>query len=108
MQRVASRGSLVTPVATPAESALDDGPAASDSKEIANQTDSITHDEVDERVHDVASPVTGKLTDIGDLVLSLEIQLPNSPKTEEAPQRLTVPVGSTLVDGTIDPLIVRI
>jgi hypothetical protein len=56
VQRVAGHGSLLTPVATPAESTLDDEPAVSDSKEDANQTDSITHDDMDERVHDKGQP----------------------------------------------------
>ena len=54
VQRVAGRGSLLTPVATPAANALDDDPAVSDSKDHAN---------------------------------------------------LTVPVGSTIVDGTVGPII---
>jgi hypothetical protein len=60
---------------------------------------------VDERVHDEASLITNELTDIDGFLLSLDIQLPNSPETKETPQRLTVPVGSMIVDGTIDPFI---
>lgn len=76
MQRVASRGSLVTPVATPVEKALDDEPAASDSKEVGDRTDSITRDGVDESAHDEASLIT--------LLAGLGIQLPasNSPKAK--------------------------
>ncbi|PMD66207.1 uncharacterized protein K444DRAFT_166194 [Hyaloscypha bicolor E] len=44
VQRVTSRESLVTPVATPVENALDDEPTASDSKEVGDRTDSITRD----------------------------------------------------------------
>ena len=106
MQRVAGRGSLVTPVATPAESALDDEPAVSDSEDT-NRTDSITHDDVDEIVHDEANLTTNELTDINDLLVDLGIQWPqlNSPKTKETSLRSTVPVGSTIVDGTVGPFI---
>jgi hypothetical protein len=81
VQRVASRGFLVTPIATPAESALDNEPAVSDFEEDANRTDSITHDDVDERVHNEASLITNELQ-IDDLLLGLGIQLPHSPKTK--------------------------
>jgi hypothetical protein len=85
---------LITPVATPAATALDDGPAVSDSKEDANLTDSITRDDVDERAQDY--------TDRDNLP---RIQLPqlNSSKTNETSQRLTVPIDSTVVDGTAGP-----
>lgn len=104
MQRVAGHGLLPTPVATPAESTLDGEPAVSDSKEDANQTDSITHDDLDERVHDKYDLIRNELhTDVEDLPRGLGTQWPewNSPKPKGTSQRLTVPVGSTIMDGTV-------
>ena len=49
---------MITPVATPAESALDDELAAPDSKEDANRTNLITYDNVDERFYNEAGLVT--------------------------------------------------
>jgi hypothetical protein len=101
---------LVTPVATPAENTVDDEHAISGSKEVANRTGTITHDEVDDRAHDEATVITnGLYTDIEDLLLSLGIQRPqlNSPKTKETSQRLIVPVGSIIVDGTVGPFIAK-
>jgi hypothetical protein len=82
--------------------ALDDEPAASASKEVANRTGSINHDKADERAHNEAIVITDKLhADIEDL----EIQRPqrNSPKPKKTSQRLTVPLGSTIVDSTVGP-----
>jgi hypothetical protein len=64
---------LVTLVVTPTESALDDEPAVSDSKDT-NRTDSITHDNVDEIVYDEADLTINELIDINDLLVDLEIQ----------------------------------
>ena len=59
---------MVTPVATSVENAVDDEPAVSCSKEVANQTSSIIHDEGDERPHDEAIIITNELlTDTEDL-----------------------------------------
>ena len=60
---------------------------------------------MDERVYDKASLIANELTDIDDFLLSLDIQLPKSLKTRELALRLTVPVGSIIVDGTVDPFI---
>jgi hypothetical protein len=68
VQRAAGHRSLLTLVVTPTESTLDDEPAVSDSKADANQTDSITYDDIDERVYDEGTVITNKLyTDINDL-----------------------------------------
>jgi hypothetical protein len=65
----------MTPVATPAENAVDDKPVVSSSKEVANRTGLITHDEVSEIAYDKAIVITNKLyTDIKDLLLGLGIQ----------------------------------
>ncbi|CZR70182.1 uncharacterized protein PAC_20083 [Phialocephala subalpina] len=53
----------------------------------------------------VSSLTTNELTDIDDFLLSLDIQLPNSPETKETPRRLMVPASSTVADGTIEPFI---
>jgi hypothetical protein len=77
---------LVTLVATPAENTVDDEPAISGSKEVANQTGTITHNKVDDRAHNKATVITNELyTDIEDLLLGLGIQRPqwNSPKPKE-------------------------
>ncbi len=87
---------------------MDYEPAISGSKEVANRTGTITNNEVDDRAHDKATIITNELyTDIEDLLLGLGIQRPqlNSPKTKETSQCLTVPVGSTIVDGTVGPFI---
>lgn len=76
----------MAPIATLAENALDDEPAVSNSKEVANRTGSMICDEVDERAYNKATALTNKLlTDIEDLLLSLGIQRPqwNSPKPKE-------------------------
>jgi hypothetical protein len=83
------------------ENTVDDEPAISGSKEVANQTGTITHDKLDNRAHDEATVITNELyIDIEDLLLGLGIQRPqlNSPKTS---QRLTVPVGFTIVDSDL-------
>jgi hypothetical protein len=77
---------LVTPVATPIENTVDDEPTISGSKEVANRTGTITHNELDNRAHDKATVITNELyTDIEDLLLGLGIQRPqlNSPKMKE-------------------------
>lgn len=87
---------------------MDDEHAESSSKEVANRTGTITHDEVDDRAHDEATVIPNELyTDIEDLLLGLRIQRLqlNSPKTKETSQRLIVLVGSTIVDGTVGPFI---
>jgi hypothetical protein len=99
VQWAAGRGSLITSVATPAANALDD------STEDANRTDSITRDDVDDRARGDASLITNELyTDRDNLPWVQSLQL-NSPKTKETSQRLTVPVDSTIMDGTADPFI---
>ncbi len=83
---------------------MDDEPAISGSKEVPNRTGTITHDELDDRAHNEATVITNELyTDIEDLLLGLGIQRPqlNSLKTKETSQRLTVPVGSTIVDSDL-------
>lgn len=97
MQRVSSHGSLVTPVATPAENDLDDELAVSSSKETADPTGSITHDDVDERGHGEASLFINNFnTDIQRLQW-------NRPKSKETSRSLMVPVDSTKVDDTVSP-----
>jgi hypothetical protein len=86
----------------PSENALDRKPTDSDSKEVTDQTGSITHDEVEERAYDEAIDITNEVhTDIEDLL----VQRPrwNNPKSKETPQRLTVPTDSIIVDGTVSP-----
>ncbi len=56
VQRVAGRGSLITSVATPAKSALDNEPVVSDSKEYTNRTDSITYDDVEDNQSSLRTP----------------------------------------------------
>jgi hypothetical protein len=102
VQWVAGRGSLITPVATPAANALDDSP---DSKADANRTDSITRDDVDERAHDEAGLLTNELYTDRDNLPRIQLPQLNSPKSKETSQRLTVPANSTIVDGTADPFI---
>ena len=109
MQRVTSRESLATPAATPAEHALDDEPTGSNSKQVANQIGSITHDDdgVEKAYNETDVIVNGLHPDIGDLSLDLGTQRPplDSPRTKETSQRSTVPVGSTIVDGAGGPFI---
>ena len=69
-QRIAGRESLVIPIATPVENALDDEPAVFGSKEVTDKTGLITHDEVKERAYDEAIVITDGLhTDIKDLLV---------------------------------------
>jgi hypothetical protein len=96
---------LITPVAAPAPIALDDDRAVSDSKEDANRTYSIPRDDVDERAHNDASLITNELYTDRDNLPRIQLPQLNSPKTKEASQRLTVPVDSTIVDGSADPFI---
>jgi hypothetical protein len=106
VHRVAGRESLVTPVATPAGNAVDDEPAVFSSKEVANRTGSITHEEISERAYEEASVIKNELhTDLEDLPLGLGIQRPrlNSSQTNEISQRLTVLVCSTILNGTFGP-----
>lgn len=70
---------MVTPVATPAESGLDDEPAAPNSKADANRTIFI-----DERVYDEASLITDQLN-------INEKQLLDGFNARGTSQRLTVP-----------------
>jgi hypothetical protein len=68
---------LVTLVATPAENTVDNEPAISSSKEVANRTGLIIHDKVDKRAYDKATIITNELyTDIENLLLGLGIQRP--------------------------------
>ena len=100
-QRVAGRESLVIPVATPVENALDNEPAVFSSK-VTNQTGLITHDEVKERAYDEVIVIIDELhTDIKDLL----VQRPqwNNTKSKETSQRLAVPIDSTSVHGTVSP-----
>jgi hypothetical protein len=86
---------------------VDDEPAISASKEVANRTGLIIHDKVDERAYDKATIITNKLhTDIENLLLGLGIQRPqwNSPKLKEISQRLVL-LCSTIVDGLVGPFI---
>ena len=56
---------------------MDNEPAISGSKEVANRTGTITHDKLDNRAHDEATVITNELyTDIEDLLLGLRIQRP--------------------------------
>jgi hypothetical protein len=74
VQRVASHRSLVV---------LDDEPAVSDSKEVANQTDSTTYD-IDKRAYNKGTVITNELyIDIKDLRLGVKWPQLNSPKTKE-------------------------
>jgi hypothetical protein len=52
---------LVTLVATPTENAVDDEPAISSFKEVANRTGLIIHNEVDKRAYDKATIMTNEL-----------------------------------------------
>ena len=75
---------MVTLVATPTENTVDDEPAISSSKEVANRTGTITYNKLDNRAYDKATVITNELyTDIEDLLLGLRIQRLqlNSPKT---------------------------
>jgi hypothetical protein len=102
VQWIAGRGSLITPVTTPAANALDDDP---NSKEDANRTDLITRDDVDERARNGASLITNELYIDRDNLPGIQLPQLNSPKTKETSQRLTVLVDSTIVDGTAGPFI---
>ena len=86
---------------------MDDEPTISGSKEVANRTGLIIHDEVDKRAYDKATIITNELhTDIENLLLGLGIQRPqwNSPKLKETFQRLVL-LCSTIVDGLVGPFI---
>jgi hypothetical protein len=86
---------------------VDNEPAISSSKEVANRTGLIIHDEVDKRAYDKATIITNELyADIENLLLGLGIQRPqwNSPKPKETSQRLAL-LCSTIVDGSVGPFI---
>lgn len=89
-QRVVDSGSLVTLVAIPKESALDDG-AVPDFNDDTNRKNSRTYDDVVERVCDEAGLIINEL--------DIDIDL----KTRERYLRSTVPVGSTTLNGIINP-----
>ncbi len=94
---------MVTLVVTPAESALDNEPAISNS-EGTNRIDSITHDGVDKIVYDQANLTINELTDINNLLVDLGIRWPllNSPKTKETSLCL-----ATVVDSIVGPFIIN-
>jgi hypothetical protein len=77
--------------------------AVYDSKEDANRTDSITRDDVDERAHDKADLITNELYTDRDNLPSIQSPQLSSPRTTETSRCLTVPVDSTIVDGTAGP-----
>jgi hypothetical protein len=98
----------VTPVTTSAENAVDDKPVVSSSKEVANQTGLITHNEVSEIAYNKAIVITNELyTDIKDLPLGLRIQRLqlNNSETNETSQRLTALVGFVSLNSTFSSII---
>jgi hypothetical protein len=100
--------STVAPVTTPVDSAVDNDPTASGSKEVTNRTGSILHDKGDERPHDEAIIITNELpTSAGDLLLFPRIKRSRwaNLKPKETSQRLTGPLSSAIMDGTVSPFI---
>jgi hypothetical protein len=58
---------------------------------------------VDERAHDEASLIANELYTDRDNLPSIQLPQLSSPRTTETSRRLTVPVDSTVVDGTACP-----